>query len=108
LTPVSVAFPHGLGYRIVQDMTCASPPCFSASVPALTHDAKSVEVEIVGDATVALLCRIADGPDPGRGPESIIQTVSGTGPIDFTRWCDALRIEVTSCIACQVSAWVRM
>lgn len=106
MVPVATAFPRGVGFQIVRDMVCPAPPCSSAVVP-VTAGHKSLQVEVVGLASVDVVCRISALPDPNRGPVSLIETVTQTAPVEFERWCDELSIRVTSCIACQVSAWVR-
>lgn len=108
MSPVAVAFPNGVGYQIALDMICPSPPCVSNSVPA-TAGHKSMVVEVIGIADIDALCKVANKPDPNRGPISIVQSgIEATQTFEFDRWCDALSIRINTCIACQVSAWVRV
>jgi len=109
MTPVPIAFPRGIGFQIMRDMVCPgvlTAPCYSAGVP-VTAGHKSLELEILGLASVNVLCRIAAKPDVDRGPVEVLVTKTSTAPVEFDRWCDELSVRITQCIACQVSAWVR-
>jgi len=108
MTPIPIAFPRGIGFQIMRDMVCPgvlTAPCYSAVVP-VTAGHKSLELEILGLASVDVLCRIAAKPD-ARGPVEVLVTKTSTAPVEFDRWCDELSVRITQCIACQVSAWVR-